>query len=199
MHTLLDLTCLACCKPFRALAAEVSRDNAKYCSRSCCARHGNLNRPLFSRTCCHCNNTYVTKAAHSKYCSTTCKQAALRKRQHPTTKKVKHLNYLVSQFVDTFSCFNCGWGKAICDVHHIVPKSKGGSDAHSNLTVVCPNCHRLIHKNLLDVTFLPTVSSRYRTISSPEELQQVLGALAGIPVVSAPSPSQELGSGLACP
>lgn len=43
-------------------------------------------------------------------------------------------------------CSECGWDKSICDIHHIVPKSKGGSDEHSNLTYLCPNCHRLAHR-----------------------------------------------------
>lgn len=43
------------------------------------------------------------------------------------------------------SCFKCGWDKASCDVHHIIPKKVGGTDDHSNLTVLCPNCHREAH------------------------------------------------------
>lgn len=42
-------------------------------------------------------------------------------------------------------CSNCGWNKAPCDIHHIVHKAKGGSDDHSNLSYLCPNCHRLAH------------------------------------------------------
>jgi 5-methylcytosine-specific restriction endonuclease McrA len=56
------------------------------------------------------------------------------------------------------SCFVCGWDKAVCDVHHIVPKTKGGTHDHSNLTVLCPNCHRLAHdKKLVDVPTIETV------------------------------------------
>jgi len=49
------------------------------------------------------------------------------------------------------SCSNCGWGEASCDLHHIVPKSKGGDDTDDNLTVLCPNCHRLAHNNKLTI------------------------------------------------
>lgn len=42
-------------------------------------------------------------------------------------------------------CSNCGWNLAPCDVHHIVEQRNGGSDEHSNLTLLCPNCHRLAH------------------------------------------------------
>ena len=47
-------------------------------------------------------------------------------------------------------CSICGWNKCVCDLHHIVPKSEEGTDDHSNLTYVCPNCHRMIHNNKID-------------------------------------------------
>jgi hypothetical protein len=40
-------------------------------------------------------------------------------------------------------CSRCRWGEETGDIHHIIPKKKGGSDAHSNLSYLCPNCHRL--------------------------------------------------------
>lgn len=43
-------------------------------------------------------------------------------------------------------CSRCGWDKARCDVHHIVPRSKGGLNKLSNAEVICPNCHRLHHE-----------------------------------------------------
>lgn len=42
-------------------------------------------------------------------------------------------------------CEICGWNEAVCDLHHIIPKSKGGKDLNSNFIIVCPNCHRIIH------------------------------------------------------
>lgn len=44
-------------------------------------------------------------------------------------------------------CSCCGFyidGVSL-DVHHIVPKSAGGLDEMSNLTYICPNCHRIAH------------------------------------------------------
>ena len=34
------------------------------------------------------------------------------------------------------------------DIHHIIPKSKGGTNDMSNLTYICPNCHRIAHTDL---------------------------------------------------
>jgi 5-methylcytosine-specific restriction endonuclease McrA len=42
-------------------------------------------------------------------------------------------------------CENCGWDRAKCDVHHILPKSRGGKNTIDNARVLCPNCHREHH------------------------------------------------------
>ena len=41
-------------------------------------------------------------------------------------------------------CQICGFYKII-DVHHLVPRSKGGSNERSNLVVLCPNHHKMCH------------------------------------------------------
>ena len=47
-------------------------------------------------------------------------------------------------------CSSCGWNQASLDLHHIIPKSKGGNNINSNLTALCPNCHRLAHAGKLE-------------------------------------------------
>lgn len=49
------------------------------------------------------------------------------------------------------TCQFCGWNKTTCDVHHKISPLNGGKNTKENLVVVCPNCHRLIHKNLLKI------------------------------------------------
>lgn len=43
-------------------------------------------------------------------------------------------------------CAICGWGgnKSIVNVHHIHPKSDGGSDMTDNQIVLCPNHHSVL-------------------------------------------------------
>jgi len=61
-------------------------------------------------------------------------------------------------------CSRCGWAKSTGDFHHIVPRSKGGDNSHSNLTYLCPNCHRLAHTNKLDefITFEEQVKDKWK-------------------------------------
>jgi len=56
---------------------------------------------------------------------------------------------------DKYKCF---FNKARCSkifqVHHVIFRSKGGTDTPENLVTVCKNCHKKIHKGLLEITTL---------------------------------------------
>jgi hypothetical protein len=45
---------------------------------------------------------------------------------------------------DHFRCQECGYYKHL-EVHHIVPKSKGGGDNPENLVTLCTRCHGKVH------------------------------------------------------
>ena len=61
-------------------------------------------------------------------------------------------------------CVCCGWDKGSCDIHHIIPRSKGGSDSNDNLTLICPNCHRLAHEGKITefVSFDTQIGDEWR-------------------------------------
>lgn len=51
---------------------------------------------------------------------------------------------------DDYTCGNCGRrrddpGVEQLHVHHIVPRSKGGTDKQDNLKTLCKRCHNSIH------------------------------------------------------
>lgn len=81
------------------------------------------------------------------------------------TKVMKRLN---------LGCSNCDWNLATCDIHHIQPKSRGGTNDHSNLTYVCPNCHRLAHAGLLTafVTLDRQIGDRWKDCYFPERAKR---------------------------
>jgi 5-methylcytosine-specific restriction endonuclease McrA len=56
-------------------------------------------------------------------------------------------------------CSNCGWhvDGVVCDIHHIVERKNGGGDDHTNLTYICPNCHRLVHSGKIKSNNLITI------------------------------------------
>ena len=53
-------------------------------------------------------------------------------------------------FLNTPTCEKCGIVRAnrqFFEVHHIKPRSEGGTDDSANLIILCPNCHRDQHFN----------------------------------------------------
>lgn len=50
---------------------------------------------------------------------------------------------------DNYKCQNCSKTKCQLEVHHIIFKSKGGSNEPENLITLCSDCHwKVHHKNL---------------------------------------------------
>lgn len=66
-------------------------------------------------------------------------------------------------------CSNCGWDVTICDIHHIKGKKIENPDHHSNLSYLCPNCHRMAHNGLLQddqlVTLEKTLGDLWKSYS----------------------------------
>lgn len=62
-----------------------------------------------------------------------------------TTKKTKIKTIHKKKF-----CSLCGFDK-VTEEHHIIPLSKGGNDTKENKIVLCPNCHRLVHKGKISM------------------------------------------------
>lgn len=50
---------------------------------------------------------------------------------------------------DKYRCLSCGIGvtSAQADIHHVLPRSRGGSDELSNLITLCDGCHAAQHPN----------------------------------------------------
>jgi 5-methylcytosine-specific restriction endonuclease McrA len=72
---------------------------------------------------------------------------------------------------DEFACQKCGAqggpnGSAQLHVHHIKPKSKGGSDKLSNLITVCHSCHEEVHNHAIPEFERAYAKSSYNSSSS---------------------------------
>ena len=151
MRKLRIYQCKYCDKPFE------SRDpRTKFCGRSCAAKFNNTIRHISNE---HRRN--ASKAMH-KYWKDHPREKEKKDRlsQQGKNKRPKSILDLSKRTISkicrrmNMSCSRCGWNEEICDIHHIVPKRKGGSDDHSNLTYLCPNCHRLADRGKLDANDL---------------------------------------------
>jgi hypothetical protein len=50
-------------------------------------------------------------------------------------------------------CQNCQW-EGICDRSHIISRKDGGTFKKSNILILCPNCHRMFDRGLLNLDYL---------------------------------------------
>lgn len=154
------LTCLECGVEFGKETKYVTRGEGKFCSRTCSTKHRNNSQTPISIVCEHCGKAYSSVNKNSKYCSKLCCSKARILRNGKSGTGRSSLSIKVNRAVSTGTrqCFVCNWNLATCDIHHIIEKCNYGTDDFDNLTVLCPNCHRLIHSNLIHNP--PTVSSR---------------------------------------
>jgi hypothetical protein len=55
---------------------------------------------------------------------------------------------------DKTKCILCGW-EGPCDKHRVIHRKAGGKYVPGNVIIVCPNCHRKIHRELIKPLGLP--------------------------------------------
>ncbi len=161
--------CNQCNSEFETRQSYIDMGEGKFCIRKCSAEYNNVLRN-YTLTCEHCKISYESKNRSSKFCSRQCGKLY---REFNTGKKVykretlaRRVKKLLEDNSMPFSCFECGWDLDVPDVHHILNKSEGGSDEFSNLTCLCPNHHRLAHRNKL--LTLTSVSERIGLSHHPE-------------------------------
>jgi len=167
--------CLHCKQEFNADNREINRGNAIYCGLSCQRKHYNSTKPLRKCKCLTCGINYQSINTKSKYCSNKCKTKYYRILISKTNNK--DIVYFFRYILPTLPCEACGWKESSRDIHHIKLLSKGGTHTLNNLITLCPNCHRLAHKNLLSKDKLRKLV-KSRTISS-SLINKEMDALAG--------------------
>ncbi len=57
-------------------------------------------------------------------------------------------------------CVRCLSDALEVDIHHMVPVAEGGANEEDNLVVLCPTCHRLVHRYKLSVRQLQEYKRR---------------------------------------
>lgn len=154
-------TCLFCEQEFFADKREHNRGNAIYCSLSCCSKDRNKKKPLKNCICSICNNPFQSINTKAKYCSDKCKHKHYRLLIYTEEGATRRLQFVLLHF----PCMRCKWAEGPRDVHHIIPVSEGGKNTMMNLITLCPNCHRLAHRNLLSKEEL-NITLKNWTISS---------------------------------
>lgn len=143
-----------------------------FCSQSC-ANTRYPEKDTKTKTSCSLKKYYLTKQKY-KYICEKCNKEFYRFykfkenrkiRCDECKRKVKHSNNNFNNIKELskrtiskifkrlkIKCSICGWNKATCDIHHILPRKSGGTDDNSNLVILCPNCHRMVHNHSDEIT-----------------------------------------------
>jgi 5-methylcytosine-specific restriction endonuclease McrA len=87
------------------------------------------------------------KRRADQYCSPACGREGQRRKLKELPRKSRHWRTLAKKAYGD-SCVICGFSHVV-EVHHILPRSKGGPDDLDNLVPLCPNHHAMAHLNLL--------------------------------------------------
>ena len=158
----IEKECQTCGKTFSADTREINRGNAKFCSLSCSSKA--TKKLEYNHICSHCGKDFRSFSKNSKYCSDSCKQKNYRARQKALSLNSTSIKYFYKVF-ENIPCELCKWDKTTRDLHHIIEVVNGGTNELNNLLCVCPNCHRMIHNNLISEDDIKNVIEN-RTISS---------------------------------
>ena len=82
-----------------------------------------------------------------------CKLIVLAKHKYNTANLRRDANRIrKKKIVGTGECEICGFGHTrVLHMHHILPFKLGGNNDDDNLSIVCPNCHKLLHATYQDI------------------------------------------------
>jgi len=149
--------------------------SGRYCSRSCSnsRKHtaetkSKIKKSLLKRfrknkkrvfredvICVGCKTKFNKLiSSKKKYCTEECKCKNQHKGKRKGVSSIFNISSrtrvkVVKRMSEKSGCFNCGWNEDVCDLHHIHGKKIDNPHSHSNLTLLCPNCHRLAHSSKL--------------------------------------------------
>lgn len=109
------------------------------------------NKPDYTYICEKCGDTFKTKYKIKNGRYIHCENCKRKVVHYKDINKLTSIKELSKRTITKLlvrankECSLCGWNESTKDIHHIIPRSKGGTDDGSNLIIVCPNCHRVIH------------------------------------------------------
>ena len=104
--------------------------------------------------------------------------------QERKSEKLSENLRLATLMRDGFKCKICGKSKCRLEIHHILPRSKGGKDSISNLITLDEQCHNKIHsgKLKLNLTGVDGFKDRIaqRTMQGKTYLYKELSKIANL-------------------
>lgn len=154
-----EVTCLCCEKRFQKKSSQLKKSPNSFCSRSCSVAYLNKLKPKrkLSKQCKGCKATISSQRTYCRECiskgkhrkivdiSLPIKYFFLSKNSNRYTKIRNHAKSITQSWCR--KCENCGYSKHV-ETCHKIPINEFDNDTpigivndHSNLLLLCPNCH----------------------------------------------------------
>jgi 5-methylcytosine-specific restriction endonuclease McrA len=152
-----NTTCSSCENPIYRRPGNLAISGGKaYCSKECYGK--SCHKP----TPCIICSTPVLASRNCKTCSKECFKKSLldlnrnfsKGRPPKSLSKYGTKSFRIRIIEERGPCCEvCGYDKIpVLNIHHIIERSKGGSDLPSNLMILCANCHGEVHTGILDIS-----------------------------------------------
>lgn len=136
-----NCSCIVCGVPVYRRPREMQRGRV-FCSQKCFGV--SCQRPVDCTVCGKKILSGKNAATCSRACSNTSRKGIRYGLGQPKNKRVAHVR-MKNTLIDLrgAKCEDCGYDRysEILHVHHVIPRSKGGTNDVSNLKLLCPNCH----------------------------------------------------------
>ena len=141
--------CLVCSKPIYR-RPDPRRRGRYFCSQKC---YGiSCRRPI---PCAVCGKE-ILRSKNAITCSRICSNINRKGTKYGTgsVRSKRAIQWRLKEDLMKLrgpKCESCGYSHVeILQVHHIIPKSKGGTNELDNIKLMCPNCHYLRHYGRID-------------------------------------------------
>jgi hypothetical protein len=141
----------------------------KFCNQSCAAKYNNSKRPPLSDE----HRRKISEGLKKRYASNNPPKVLSPEEQSKIVGKSTKLKYkglevrsiwecssrTIGKIIKRMDigCSRCGWKEASCDLHHIKGRKIDDPHNHTNLILLCPNCHRLAHNKKIDLCGYKTI------------------------------------------
>lgn len=163
-----SFTCDHCSVVFEC---EPSAGRRRFCSTACRdeyrRRQTGEDHPQYLRVevvCARCETVFTlipsrVKRRGKHYCSAACGNAARSEGLSKRQSAIRQRFMSAAKKRDGAKCRICGFDLAV-EVHHILPRSAGGTHELSNLITLCPNHHAMVHRGIVSQDELRAIVSR---------------------------------------
>lgn len=131
----------------------------KFCSASCAAIYNNTCRQISQET-----RDKISRSLKDYYSRSPVSEETREKirRSHAGRPAASYSRQKIKTIFDVsprtrrkiinrlgLGCSYCGWKEASCDIHHIFGRKVPDSNDHDNLSLLCPNHHRMANEGII--------------------------------------------------